>query len=220
MNLYVVVEGEVGEKKVYASWIPFVNPSLQQVGNISDFDQNNFIIISGNGYPNYFDIIKSAAQDVADNENIDMLVIAVDSEELEMEERFSEIEKYVSELQLEIEYSIIVQHFCIETWALGNQLIVKRNPQSYKLKGFLNKYNVSQSDPELLPSNDELDLNRAQFAERYLRALLQEKYRNLTYTKKNPDALLCEKYYLNVKKRLETTGHVGSFKQFLDVFSD
>ena len=32
-----------------------------------------------------------------------------------------------------IEYSIIVQHFCIETWALGNREIFPENPKKKQL---------------------------------------------------------------------------------------
>jgi len=43
MNLYLVVEGPVGEKQVYAHWVPLVNPNLKIVNSLEEVAQNNFI---------------------------------------------------------------------------------------------------------------------------------------------------------------------------------
>jgi len=47
MNIYIVVEGEVGVKKVYQHWVPLVNPNLNYVDHISLIVRNNFSILSG-----------------------------------------------------------------------------------------------------------------------------------------------------------------------------
>ncbi len=60
MNMFVVVEGEIGERRVYEKWIPFVNPKMIWVESIFDISENNFAIIAGGGYPNYFEVIENA----------------------------------------------------------------------------------------------------------------------------------------------------------------
>ncbi|HHE65731.1 MAG TPA: hypothetical protein ENL09_06890 [Bacteroidetes bacterium] len=218
MNFYVVVEG-ISEKPIYKHWIPLVNPELSSVDSISDIDEDNFFIVSGGGYPNYFNIIENAIQDVENNPSIDRLIIGVDSEDFTKDEKERELIKFVeSHKTKSIDYKIIVQHFCVETWALGNVAIVRRNPHNSELRDFLKIHNVKDSDPENLPANPMLKLNRAQFAELYLRKLLNEKHRSLTYNKRNPRPLLHVSYFTRLQDRVESTGHISSFNDFLQAF--
>ena len=218
MNIYVLVEGEICEKQIYKCWIPFVNPELIHVPHISDIVSNNFAIVSGGGYPNYFKVIESAFEDVFNYEAVDRLVIAIDSEELTYTEKRCEIEDYISRFEFKVDVRIIIQHFCLETWALGNRVIIRDNHQCSILAKYKRFYNVKQFDPEYLPPYHEEELNRAQFALLYLRRALNDKYRNLTYNKSNPGALLHPKYYEKVKDRYEQIGHICSFNDFLSAF--
>ncbi len=218
MNVYLIVEGNVGEKKVYAHWVPLVNPSLSIVNSLDAVQHNNVIIYSGGGYPNYLDVIEAGVEDVSTNKQLDRLVISVDSEEMSYQEKRREIDGFVKALGKKLDYKIIVQHFCLETWALGNQVIIPRRPKDMQLRNYRKYFDVLNKDPELLPGSPEGSLNRSQFAEHYLRKLLNDKYRNLTYTKRNPKALLHDTYFKRVKKRLETTGHIASFEDFLAAF--
>jgi len=218
MNIYIVVEGEVGEKKVYKHWVPLVNPNLSYVEHISQIERNNFVIVSGGGYPQYYEVIESAVEDVNNYQNIDRLVISCDSEEMEFDEKRNEISEFITRLHCVSEIRIIIQHFCLETWGLANRVVVRQHPHSPKLREYMNFFNVRNKDPELLPAYQPEELNRAQFAVKYLRRALNEKFRNLTYTKSNPRQLLHHKYFDSVKRRLEETGHVSSFKTFLDAF--
>ncbi len=218
MNLYIVVEGEVGEKYLYRNWIPLVNPILSYVQHISMIVENNFAILSGGGFPNYFDVIEAAIDDVNNYPNIDRLVIAIDSEDLSYSEKLSEMNHHLSQFRCKAETRVIIQHFCLETWALGNRQIIRQNPQCPKLIQYKRFYNVRSADPELLPPYRLEELNRAQFAEIYLRRALNDKFRNLTYTKSNPEALLNAKYFQRVKERFEQTNHIRSFNDFLTSF--
>ena len=218
MNIYIVVEGEVGEKKLYRHWVPLVNPKLNYVHHLSLIAKNNFSILSGGGYPHYFDIIASAVDDVNSSDNIDRLVISVDSEEFSYKEKSDEILEYISQFDCKSEIKIIIQHFCLETWALGNMAIIRTNPQLPSLIRYKRFYNVRSKDPELLPAYEPEELNRSQFAEKYLRHALNDKYRNLTYTKSNPTALLHDKYFGRVKERYEESNHIQSFYGFLSAF--
>ncbi len=217
MNVYLIVEGH-GEKKVYAHWVPLVNPSLTVVNSLDEVQHNNLIIYSGGGYPHYIEVIEAGVEDVVTNEQLDRLVIAIDSEEMSYKDKRREIEQVVKALGKNLDYKIIVQHFCLETWALGNKTIVSRNPKDIHLRKYRGYFDVLTKDPEFLPGYPADNLNRSQFAAHYLRKLLNEKYKNLTYTKRNPHALLHNKYFERVKIRLQTTGHITSFNDFLAAF--
>lgn len=159
MNIYIVVEGEVGERKVYECWIPLVNPNLTYVQGIQNIVHNNFAIIVGGGYPGYFDVIDAAITDVNSHMTVDRLVIAADSEEMEHEDKLQEIRSFVSRKRCIAEIHIIVQHFCLETWALGNRAVIRPQPRNPKLREYKRFYNVRTSDPELLPPYEPEELS-------------------------------------------------------------
>jgi hypothetical protein len=220
MNLLVVVEGEVGEKRVYEKWIPLVNPRLTLVNHSSEISNNNFEIIAGYGYPNYFKVIEDAVEDVNNFNNIDRLVIAIDSEEMSFKEKYDEVFDFLKDKPCLATIHIIIQHFCLETWALGNKRIGPRNPKGAELRFYKNFYNVLRDDPELLPGYPPEELTRVKFAEKYLRAMLNDKHKNLTYSKRNPKALLHNSYFYEINNRLKTTGHIDSFSTFLRAFEE
>lgn len=217
MNIYVTVEGVV-ERRVYAHWIPLVNPILSRVNYIDEVASENFLLISGGGYPQYFEVIEAAIDDVNQFPVFDRLVVSVDSEEMEQAEKFDEIESFIASRHCRVQIVIVVQHFCFETWALGNRLIIRPNPQLSRLARYRGIFNVRNSDPEMLPALPQEDLNRSQFAERYLRAALNDRFRNLTYSKANPEALLHDSYFNQVRNRFVNTGHIASFGGFAGAF--
>lgn len=217
MNIYIVTEGKV-ESIVYRYWIPFINPYLSQVYTFDEVDNSKFYLISGMGYPYYFDIIADAIRDVNDIRKFDRLVISVDSEDMTRQEKYDEIKTFILDKLCAAEIRIVVQHFCFETWALGNRRAVRPTPASRKLREYKHFFDVRNRDPELLPHKPDESLNRAQFAEKYLRLALNDKFRNLTYTKNNPQAVVHNKYFAQVKNRFHDTGHIASFDDFLQAF--
>lgn len=219
MNIYTLVEGEIGTKIVYGNWFKFVNPDLTYVDYIDEVKNNNIYIIAGFGYPFYFNMIKNAFEDIKAHSIFDRLVIAVDSEDLSFEEKKVEIENYLSNFKYTVDVKIIIQHFCLETWALGNKRINSRFVFNIKLKEYKKFFDFYKNDPELMPPYEKDQLNRAQFAYVYLRALLNEKNRNLTYTKTNTKSIITEPYFLQIKKRYTEFNHIKSFKSFLDAFN-
>ncbi len=219
MNIYIVAEG-IAETKIYPHWVPLVNPVLSHVQHIAEIVENNFAVISGRGYPQYFDVINRAILDVNDHGNIDRLVIAVDSEEMSFDEKHTEIRDHAAAVPCDADVWIVIQHFCIEAWALGNVVIVRKDPHLPKLKEYKSFYDVRIYDPELLPAYAPEELNRAQFAQKYLRRALNDKYGNLTYSKSNPGPLLNAKYFGRVRQRYEQTGHINSFQAFLGAFEN
>jgi hypothetical protein len=218
MNIYTIVEGK-SEKTVYPIWIPLANPALKLAETLDDVTENNFYIVSAGGYPQILDVIDNAIEDVNAIHVFNRLVISVDSDEAAFEERLKEIGEYVSKRSCRTEIRIIIQHFCFETWALGNRQIIRKSPQDLRIRSYINMFDVRVKDPELLPANQQESLTRVRFAEKYLRAALNDRYSNLTYSKGNPSVLLNEGYFTQVKNRLDQTGHVASFSTFLDAFT-
>ena len=183
MNIYIVVEGRVVEKAAYTVWIPEINKDLAPAMFLPDVAGNNFFIVSGNGYPAYFDTIHAALEDVASSATFDRLVICIDSEDMTLEQKRDEVIAFVDSTEYaHIDYRVVVQHFCFETWALGNRAIGRRNPQNESLLKYRRFYNVLTRDPEGLPALDDERLTRSQFAEKYLRMTLIDKIKNLSYS--------------------------------------
>ncbi|MCH8041517.1 MAG: hypothetical protein IH977_14425 [Nitrospinae bacterium] len=218
MNIYLVVEGLAGAKMVYAHWVPLVNPDLRVRKNIDEVDQNSLWIVGGGGIPSYYQVIKAGAEDVASNESFDRLVVAIDSEDMPCHEKKSEIEELIDGLNFNIAYRVVVQHFCLETWFLGNRSIISRNSDVECVRKYRGIYDVLDNDPELLPEVPENSLNRAQFAYKYLSCLINAKNPILRYKKNRPSFILNDKYYNRVKERFDETGHISSFGDFLMAF--
>jgi len=217
MNIYIATEG-ICEKKIYISWIPLLNYTLSNVEKLQEIKNNNFIIYSGDGYPQYFEMIDCAIEDVNNLGNIDRLVICIDSEEMSYNEKYNEISEHIRSKKCIAEIKIVIQFFCFETWALGNRKIVPHNPKTEIVKKYKGYFDVSDNDPELLPGYPPENLNRAQFSEKYLRKLLNDKG-HLSYNKSNPYYVKHPNFYKEVKKRHIETKHIMSFKFFLEAFS-
>ncbi len=218
MNLYIVVEGRCGERKVYPEWIRFTNAHLTQIYSIGEFTENNYLLISGNGYPNYLSRIDSAIEDMKSKPTIDYLIIAVDSEDLTYEEKMKELTDHITG---KIEYEkvkFIIQHPCLEVWALGNRIVCRRNPDDKDLRRYLRYFDVRIMDPELLPPLPEEELNRSQFAFIYLKKMLHDRHPTLAYTKSNPRVICDERYFSRIRMRLEEDNHIKSFSDFLKAF--
>lgn len=215
MNIYVVVEGDV-EKEIYPTWISHVNPNLVYVNDIVDIADNQYAILSGGGYPQYLSIIDNAILDVNDHGNIQKLVVSIDSEDMTREEKYLEIYNHIRDSLCIAEIHIIVQHFCIEAWALGNRTIIRRNPTNPVLRMYLQYFNVRVDDPELLPFYN--DYTRAQFALRYLHKAVNDLNPRISYSKKDPRFLKQNGYVHQLRSRLNDTGHISSFQSFLDAF--
>ena len=217
MNLYVVVEGE-GETTVYPKWISILNPAISRVFQVNVADHNNYYLISGQGYPQYLDIVKRAVEDVAINLQYTRLVIAVDSEDASYEQKYDEIDQFVAGLNCRVQYRIVVQHFCLETWALGNKRIVRRNPSNAQLQEYLALFDTSMTDPELLTPPEDEELNRAQFAFKYLSLMLREKNSRLIYSKRHPCEIGEEYFFRQIRSRFETDHHIQSLAGLLTAF--
>ncbi|MDM8525337.1 hypothetical protein QUF80_18355 [Desulfococcaceae bacterium HSG8] len=216
MNIYIVVEG-LAERKIFPYWIKILKPELTQVFTIDEVIENNFYLISGNGFPSYYDYIKDAIDTINSTNNFDKLIIAIDSEDQSRQEKYEEVNAFLADKTCTAEIRIILQHFCLETWLLGNKRVGPRNPKTQELRTFKEYFDVFTDDPELLPDYPIKSLNRSQFAFLYLKKMLKEKRMN--YSKGVPKAICHPRYLEEVKRRHETSSHINSFGSFLDAFN-
>lgn len=225
MNIYLLVEGKT-EKRVYPKWIKYMNPQIQVVQNIREVSDNHLYVVFVGGQGRFYDEMKNAFENFSEYDTFDRLVIAIDSEGISYDKKKAEVTKEIvgilSEFDASIDYRVVVQHFCIETWALGNREITLKPPSSERVLNYKEKWDVSEKDPERLPPFRDEGLNRAKSAYKYFKALLNEDSRDpdypKTYTKGNPQAILNNKFFSRVKARLEETGHIASFNDFLTAF--
>lgn len=215
MNIVVITEGK-GERYLYKSWIPLVDSNLTFVDFIRDISTNNFAIVSVFGYGGYRKRIPEIIEDINSHGNIDRLVISADSEDNTYQEKLDEISEYINGKPCIAKIFIVIQHFCIETWALGNRKVCPVNTSHQPLRTYKKVFDVRSRDPELLPAY--ATFNRAHFALAYLRALLNFRYRNIGYNKAKPKALCHRTYFHQICLRYQTTNHIPSFGAFLKAF--
>ena len=215
MNLYFLVEGKRTERKVYPMWLPILRPELAKVDHVLDVENNNYYLISGEGYPSLLNHLEHAIDEVNEIDKFDYLILCLDSEEVSLQTRKEEILKYITQKHIKLkrtELVIIIQHPCFETWFLGNRKIFKRYPQSQTLNQYINFYDVREKDPELMPCFQEN--TRAQFHHSYLREIFNE--RNIVYTKQKPEIVGEETFLNELINRSTETSHISSFKNFID----
>lgn len=216
MNYYIVCEGSKTEVIVYEKWITTINSNLTKVNSFSQLINNNFYILSGQGYPNYLKIIKNSIDDIIDNSINAKLIIIVDSENFTFQQKNLEIRNFIFDYNSSFNnYEIIVQVPCIEAWGLGNRKFISNKPNSSKLNELLQHYNVRSFDPEFITEYDEF--NKAQTAGFYLKEAAKEKRQ--TYNKNNPNILMDNNYLKNLKRRYDKTGHIGNIQKIFDIFT-
>lgn len=220
MNIYAIVEGEKATKKIYQSWISYLNNQLQPIDNLRDYRKNNYFIFAGHGQNEFPDKIVKAIEDVNNINVVDRLVVGIDSEDLPFDEKIVEVKRWVDKFEIRVEVKYIIQHFCLETWLLGNRTIFRKKPQDNELIGYINLFDIRINDPEYLPENKDEKLNRAKFAYRYLRAGIRDIYGNRKwYSKSNPGIALEEGFYNQVYDRYLRSNHIKSFKSFVEAFT-
>ena len=220
MNVYFLVEGKRTERKVYPKWLSMLLPNLKFVNFFQDVVSNNYKIFSGDGFPHLLHKhLRASIEDVNEDGNYDYLVICLDSDDCTVDERITEVNDFLIENNIElndnIEFRIIVQQKCIETWMLGNRNIFKNNPTDTELVKAINFYDVSENDPETMEKPDLFAGSTSDFHYYYLKGMLSE--RNISYTKKNPRDVI-EKHYLDgLIKRSQETNHIKTFTNFLEL---
>ena len=162
MNVYILVEGKRTEKKVYPAWLSILTPHLKKVNIAGDVSDDNYYLISGEGYPSLLSHLKNAIEEVNEISKFRYLVLCLDAEEETVQSRIDEINTYLKREKCILQHAglvIVVQNPCFETWFLGNRKLFKRQPQSPELCRYIRFYNGEICEAhfltELIKRNEE-----------------------------------------------------------------
>ncbi len=92
MNIYFLVEGNSTERKIYPKWLEYLIPNLVRVRYHDQVKDNNYYLISGEGYPRIlYDGLENAVDKISEAIRYDYLVICVDVDEESVDERIQYI---------------------------------------------------------------------------------------------------------------------------------
>lgn len=222
MNLYFLVEGKQTEKKVYQSWIGHVFSHLKKADHIKDIGKDSYRLFSIEGNTDRVDNIERALKEISQHnsdalaegrEPFDHLFVCVDAEEAGFETRLAQVERLAAGKVDPTHCHAIVHNCCIETWFLGNRQMIKRNPQSERLRAWKSFYDVSKKCPESMECHPDFRL-RAEFHLAYLKEMLHE--RGLNYSKSLPRPVQEHSYLLALVARHGKTGHIQSFGRLVE----
>lgn len=222
MNIYFLVEGKRTERKVYPAWLAHLVPELARVRHFDEVKKNNYFIFSGEGYPSILQKhLPNAVRDVNRVGTYDYLVICLDADESSRSERESDVMTALAKNGLTLwstQLQVIVQDRCIETWFLGNRRIISRNPQSEKLRDYLEFYDVRQSDPEAMSCHPDFELH-SPFHGSYIGEVFRE--RQMKYSKVSPGHVL-DRPFLDelINRTVDSPTHLASFRTLLTFLND
>lgn len=225
MNFYFLLEDEKSFLKVLLLWLKYMNFGLSRVADIKEVQENNYVLQSGQGVTKLvtrvlFDTIDTILLNPG---KIDKLVIILDAEDLDAEDRKQSVEKQICQNykagKLDFEIIVLVCNHCFETWLLGCCGLypkgqVDKESDFYQ---YYENYNIEEYDPEeMLPPEGNKD-TIAKYHFHYLHELLR--YKRIRYSKNRPQNIATEGYFKRIVERIDTTGHLNSFRNFYNFFS-
>lgn len=217
MNIFILVEGKT-ERRIYPKWLAQLAPHLSKVDRPDLVCQNNYCIVSGNGYPSILTYLEQSIEEINRVGLFDFLVVIADADDKSVAERELEIQDYLLKnainLNPQTHFVIILQRCCIETWLLGNRRIFKKNSEDIELKTWIKHFNVSINDPEMMPLPANYNGAIGNFHKMYLKRMLNE--RRISYNETQTNAVVDATYLNEIINRFKGTGHIATFGKLLD----
>lgn len=222
MNIYFLLEDEKSFLKVLPKWLEYMDFGYARVADICDVQQNHYVLQSGQGVSQLVDKVLFETIDtiLLNPGKIDLLVVILDAEELEMEERVQEVKERISNrygsVRLTFDITVLVCNHCFETWLLGccgiypNEEI---DEKSFFYQYFCH-YNIEERDPEKMKPPADSGDTIARYHFHYLHELLR--YKRIRYSKSRPNNVATEKYFNGMVERIQKTDHLKSFQCFYD----
>ncbi len=225
MNLYFLLEDEKSFLKVLPLWFEYVQLGYTRVADIHDVKENNYVLQSGQGVTQLvtkvlFDTIDTICQNPG---KIDKLIVILDTEELEPDERrqqvYGKIQERYGEQEFEFDIIVLVCNHCFETWLLGYRgLYPKEIDESDDFFEYYKNYNIEEEDPENMLPPDSVNETIAKYHFHYLHELLR--HNKIRYSKNQPKNIATKKYFDNIVERTDATRHLGSFKDFYEFLNN
>lgn len=225
MNYYFLLEDEKSFLKVLPSWLEHMGVGYERVADIQGVKENTYVLQSGQGVTQLitkvlFDTIDTILMNPG---KIDKLVIILNAEELEIEQRKKEVNEQIKNhyqgRQLDFEIVILVCNRCFETWLLGCKGLYPKTPveeNSYFYQ-YYNHYNIEMCDPEKMTVPEWARETTAKYHFHYLHELLR--YNKIRYSKNKPDYIASNEYFNGIVERIDTTNHLKTFRDFYDYLS-
>ncbi|PWQ96234.1 hypothetical protein [Leucothrix arctica] len=218
MKSYFLFEGSSSEPQVYPYWLSVLLPNIDQY--TSDTYENfkncdsGFFFISGEGYPQVLQRIENSVKDIQDIGDIDYFFVVIDCDESNTTTRENEILSTISDYLLPDRTRVIpiVQNRCFESMLLGNQRIIPRQSTQPPLSHYINYYDTSSHDPELMGNFND-SFTHAQFHAVYLKKATVAK--RIRYAKNNCVGVMNEPYLNSLILRFKEHGHIDSFGRFI-----
>lgn len=225
MNYYFLLEDERSFIKVLPEWLKYMNFENERVIDIQNMTENCYVMQSGRGLTQLITrVLFQTIDTIIDNPGkIDVLIVILDSEEKEVEERKEQvsekIKNYIESKQFKLEYKIFVCNHCFESWLLGNGMLYPENPPDEENSFYkhYNNYNIKENDPEFMKPPMGVNETIASYHFHYLHDMCQ--YNKIRYTKKKPYIAATKEYFEQLVSRIYNTPHLKSFKEFYDYFS-
>ncbi|MCI9067358.1 MAG: hypothetical protein HFI65_01520 [Lachnospiraceae bacterium] len=224
MNFYFLLEDEKSFLKVLPSWLEHMGFGCTRVADLCEVQDHDYVLQSGQGVTQLvtkalFDTIDSILQNPG---KIDKLVVVLDAEELEAEERrqkvTEQIKRHYESSDLGFDIEIFVCDRCFETWLLGCcGLYPKDVEETSDFYQYYKHYNIEEQDPEEMIPPPDNDDTIAKYHFHYLHELLR--YKKIRYSKNRPQNVAADGYLKGIIKRINTTEHLKSFKVFYNFIS-
>ncbi len=225
MNFYFLLEDEKSFLKVLLQWLEYMDFGYSRVADIQEVKENNYILQSGHGVTQ---LVTKVLFDTLDTillnpGKIDKLVIILDAEELESEERKQKVNEQIREYwnieKIDFHIEVLVCNHCFETWLLGccGLYPEERVNEKSDFYQYYMDYNIEESDPEEMKPPEGNGDTIAKYHFHYLHELLR--YNKIRYSKNRPQNVATEKYFRGIVDRIMNTEHLKSFKNFYDFVS-
>lgn len=230
MNYYFLVEGQETEMLFYPKLMQYLFPSYSRIYDVADYNSNNFFVHYGGGNPHIFSTADKSIADIKDFNlsnkrkkiKIDIMFIIIDSD---CYKTYNDAEKslnnYIKRHLTEIKAAKIIvipiiQRECIESWFLGNPNLFP-NKYSNKLKKYIDYYDVSINDPELMGKPDWTEKSKGKFAFSYLQQMCWEK--SLYYEKDDIDLITTFDDIIAMRDRGILKKQLNSFISFIETLN-
>ncbi len=225
MNYYFLVEGKKTEMLFYPKIMKWLDSSYCQVADINEISQNTYYMFSGLGHPKIFQKMKNALMDIEEVNSkykytkihIDILFLVIDADKYQSfksaEQSVNDhLKTYAREIKKsKVKVIPIIQQQCVESWFLGNPSLMPKNISS-ELRAFVDYYNVSIKDPELMISPD--NQTNGQYAFSYLKQMSKEN--GFIYNKSTIDDVSSDECINAIYDRCSKTNHLKTFKNAID----
>ena len=204
MNFYFLLEDEKSFLKVLPSWLEYMNFKCKRVADIQEVQENNYVLQSGQGVTQ---LVTKALFDTIDTillnpGKIDKLVIILDAEELEAEDRKQlvneQINNHYEAEKINFDIMIFVCNRCFETWLLGRRGLypIEAVDKTSDFYQYYKHYNIETSDPEGMIPPEDNEETIAKYHFHYLHELLR--YKRIRYSKNNPKNVATEDYFKGI----------------------